>query len=208
MQWFKGFFWGGMMLAAGESFAASQDLPLDELRSIKESGIAEPYKETETYKYAKGEVFDRWVFNPWVELGTDDLGPKASLRGDAELGFVSSEIRLPTDHLARKQDFYLVSEWDVACGDQLGGGFQDNDSGCVMEVVVRCYGYKEDQWQKTFDESRMVAATSPILVEDILFNREQCADEIYLSLKTHLRVKSVAMQLKGLKVGVRKKVAG
>ena len=190
-------------LVSSPILASLDSIPIGTgLRTVKEESIKAPYKETENYTYAKGVVFNRWVYNPWVKVQDDSNGQLASLQGEEkETGYVSAEISASTHNLDSAKTYTLKAQVSFDCEKNPAVSLSET---CINEFVVRCYGFVNGSWTRTLDETRIqkVSDTSGVFeITDIPVTREQCAESIHMTLKSHINKGVKGYLFKNLKVG-------
>lgn len=182
--------------------AAIDHIPIGAtMRSFKETAIEEPYKETDQYIYSKGLIYNRWIHSPWLKLEATSAGQKLSFnKKQKKTGYISAEISSPTTKLALNQDYILKAELAYECPTTQEGS---DRAGCINEYVVRCYGYVDGVWSKTFEESRRQkgqGARGTFQATNIKINRKKCSRSVRLSIKSHLNLEAKHFLFKDMKL--------
>ena len=195
-----------LLLLGQSSLAVIKDIPIGSMKAIRETGVQVPYKETATYNYSKGNVFDRWVYNPWVKLSTDQVGQKAIFSSTShDRGYLSLEAVADTSHLQSGQAYSISAEIDYSCA--LAKESEKGLPKCRQDFVVRCYGYVDGQWSILLDVKRSLGKSDPqgtFKISGIKFDRKKCNSGISLVLKGHLNTGVQNFVFKEMKVGFKK----
>ena len=170
---------------------------------VMEQSIEEPHKTTEHYSYAKGEVFNRWVFNPWMKMEVTPEGQKATINDVAKTsGYLSAELNASTEQMAPGKTYSLLSEISIACPEKTTQNTQD-DRLCVEEYVVRCYGYVAGEWTMKVNERRKLAQIPDdglFKVSDVELDRERCDSYVNIIFKSNVFAKADHHLFKSLKL--------
>ena len=188
-----------------KAYAAIDRFPIGTgLLSIKEKGIQAPYKETENYNYAKGIVYNRWVYSPWLRVSKVENGQKAASEDlTKDSSYLSAEITASTSNLEPHKTYTLQAEALFDC--PLSSGEGEKETGCVSAFVVRCYGYVNSVWTRILDETRdnIVSGSGEksVLASGVLVTKEKCPDDIGVTFKTRLKKNAQHFLFKELKVG-------
>ena len=196
---------GVLLLGSVTAFGVINDIPVGGgFKTIKENSILKPYKTTESYVYAKGAIFERWVFNPWVKLDKTENGVSvALLPSEQDQGYVSLEATASVASLEDDKKYTVEAEiaYDCKTPAVRKGELPLN---CRQEYVVRCYGYQNGNWSAIIDKNvRLEESKSPGIfkVSGIEIDKERCASGVSLVLKGHLDKGVEQFVFKEMKLG-------
>lgn len=166
---------------------------------IREKSLEPPYKTSKAYSYARGAAFDRWTYNPWLDLKADPklgitLGWRQPSPGEAlpswdqERGFASADITASTRDWPAGSTYQLRVAAASAC--HKAASAQQSNAVCRQELTVRCYGYVKGKWTRTIDETRVLPTSSGKLktlpFPPVPLAKAHCDTSLAISFKVHI----------------------